>query len=108
MTRTGSSSRNGLDIWMFLNQPTEDTEGVAEHKKEVDDFVGQGGHEEKFTEKDQRGNGSTHGGLQRWGRRDVLNHGGLVSTGGGFSEMFSPGGRGLKVEWPCPLNMRFP
>ena len=104
----GSGSRKGLDIWMFLNQPTEDAEGVAEHKKEVDDLVGHGGHDEEFTEKDQRGSGSTHGGLQQWGRRDVLNHGGFVSTRGGFSEMFSPGGRGLKVEWPCPLNMRFP
>ena len=64
MTHTGSSSRNGLDIWMFLNQPTEDTEGVAEHKKEVDDLVCHSGHEEIFAENHQRGDGSVHGGLQ--------------------------------------------
>ena len=104
----GSSSRKGLDIWVFLNQPTEDTEGVAEHKKEVDDLVGHRGHYEKFTENDQRGNGSAHGGLQRWGGRNVLNHGGVVSKGGGFCEMLCRKGGGLKVERPRPLNMRFP
>ena len=104
----GSGSRKGLDIWMFLNQPTEDAEGVAEHKKEVDDLVGHGGHDEEFTEKDQRGNGSAHGGLQRWGRRDVVDLGGGVSAGGGFSETFSRKGRGPKIERPRPSSMRFP
>ena len=104
----GRSSREGLYIWMFLNQPTEDTEGVAEHKEEVDDLVGHGAHYEKFAEKNQRGNGSAHGGLQRWGRRDVLDHGGGVSAGGGVSKMFSRMGGGLGGERPRPANMRFP
>jgi len=49
---------------MFFNEPAEDAEGVAEHKKEVDDLVGHGGREEIFAENHQRGNGSAHGGLQ--------------------------------------------
>ena len=62
---SSSRSRRGLNIWMFFNEPTEDAEGVAEHKKKVDDLIGQSGHYEKFAQEDQRGNGSAHGGLQR-------------------------------------------
>ena len=57
---------------MFFNEPAEDAEGVAEHKKEIDDFIGKGGHYEKFAQKDQWGDGGPHGGLHRWVGRNVL------------------------------------
>ena len=88
-------SRKGLNIRMFSNEPAEDIEGVAEHKKEVDELIDQGTRYEKFTKKDQRGDGSPHGGFQRWAGRDVLSYGGTISIG----EIF-PGRVFCKVRVP--------
>ena len=41
-------SPKGLDIRMFRCEPAEDTEGVAEDKEKVDDFIAQGGHREEL------------------------------------------------------------
>jgi hypothetical protein len=54
-------SPKGLDIRMFPCEPAEDTEGIAEDKEKVDDFIGQGGHREELAQEHQGGHGCHHG-----------------------------------------------
>ena len=64
---------------MVFEEPAENAEGVAENKKEIDDLIGQGGPYQKLTQKNQGGEGHSHGGLQRWIGLDVLRYRGAIS-----------------------------
>ena len=64
---------------MVFEEPAEDAQGVAKHKKEIDDLIGQGGHYQQLTQKNQRSEGHSHGGLQRWIGLDVLRYKGTIS-----------------------------
>jgi len=94
---------------MVFEEPAEDAKGVAKHKEEIDDLIGQGGPYQKLAQKNQRGEGHSHGGLQRWIGLDVLRYKGaalIIVSDEGFPDLAF--GEVMLSEIPESSNARFP
>lgn len=64
---------------MVFEEPAEDAEGVADNKKEIDDLIRYGRHYETLAQKNQRGEGHSHGALQRRIGLDVFRYEGAMA-----------------------------